>query len=53
LTQRYSSDLENVSDCVQSAGAITTDLEARTDRLYGIADIVFGRWVRNACKGTG
>lgn len=53
LTQRYSSDLENVSVCVQSANAITTDLEARTNRLYKIADIVFGRWIRIICNGQG
>jgi GMP synthase-like glutamine amidotransferase len=47
LTLRYSSDLEQVSDCVQTAAAITADLDARTDRLHKIADIVFGRWVRN------
>ncbi len=49
LTQRYSSDIENVSDCVQSASAITADLEMRTNRLHKIADTVFGRWVRNVC----
>jgi GMP synthase-like glutamine amidotransferase len=53
LTQRYSSDLENVSDCVQSASAITADLETRTNRLYEIADIVFGRWIRNVRNGQG
>ena len=53
LTQRYSSDLENVSDCVQGANAITTGLEARTTRLYKIADIVFGRWIRTVCNGQG
>ena len=53
LTQRYTSDLENVSDCVQSAGAITADLEVRTTRLYKIADIVFGRWIRNVCNEQG
>ena len=45
LVQRYPGDLEAVSDCVQSAEAITADLTARTRRLYGIADVVFGRWV--------
>jgi GMP synthase-like glutamine amidotransferase len=53
LTQRYASDTENVSNCVQSAAAITADLEARTHRLHEIADTVFGRWVRAVCKGQG
>ena len=53
LTQRYTGDLENVSDCVQSASAITADLEARTTRMYKIADIVFGRWIRTVCTGQG
>ena len=51
LTLRYRSDVENVSDCVQSATAITADLDARTSRPYEIADIVFGRWVRNVHNG--
>jgi len=53
LTQRYTGDLKNVSDCVQSANAITADLEARTNRLYKIADRVFGRWIRTVCNGQG
>lgn len=52
LTLRYSSDLENESDCVQSAAAMTDCLDVRTRRLYEIADIVFGRWVRNVYSGT-
>jgi GMP synthase-like glutamine amidotransferase len=51
LTQRYCSDMEPVSDCVQSASTITADLEARTSRLHEIADVVFGRWVRTVCNG--
>ena len=53
LTQRYSGDMENVSDCVQSTTAITADLDARTHRLHEIADIVFGRWLRNVCNVAG
>jgi len=53
LTQRYNGDLENVSDCVQSATAITADLEARTNRLYTIAGRVFGRWIRTVCTREG
>ena len=53
LTQRYTGDLENVSDCVQSANAITADLEARTNRMYNIADRVFGRWIHTVCNGQG
>jgi GMP synthase-like glutamine amidotransferase len=45
LVQRYPGDLEAVSDCVQSAEAITADLTVRTRRLYRIADVVFGRWL--------
>jgi len=45
LVERYPGDLEQVSDCVQSAQAITADLAVRTHRLYRIADVVFGRWV--------
>lgn len=45
LVARYPGDLEPVSDCVQSAATITTDLAERTQRLYRIADVVFGRWV--------
>ena len=51
LTQRYSGDMEHVSDCVQSATAITADLDARTSRLHEIADLVFGRWLRTVCNG--
>ena len=52
LTQRFPGDLENVSDCVQSAAEITADLEARTSRLYKIADVVFDRWVRSVYGGS-
>ena len=51
LTQRYRGDMEQVSDCVQSATAITADLDARTSRLHEIADLVFGRWLRTVCNG--
>lgn len=44
LVQRYPADLEQVSDCVQSAETITADLAVRTRRLYRVADVVFGRW---------
>jgi len=47
LTLRFPGDLEHVSGCVQSAAEITADLEARTSRLYNIADVVFDRWVRS------
>jgi GMP synthase-like glutamine amidotransferase len=47
LTQRYGGDMENVSDCIQSASAITADLDARIQRLHAIADVVFPRWLRN------
>jgi GMP synthase-like glutamine amidotransferase len=46
LTQRFSSDIEHVSDCVQGVDAIISDLEARTYRLHRIADVVFGRWLQ-------
>ena len=45
LVKRYPGDLEHVSACVQSAEAITADLAVRTQSLYRIADVVFGRWV--------
>ncbi|MGD8618005.1 MAG: type 1 glutamine amidotransferase [Gammaproteobacteria bacterium] len=51
LTQRFPGDLEDVSDCVQSAAEITADLEGRTSRLYKIADVVFDRWVRSVYGG--
>lgn len=51
LTLRYPSDMENVSDCVQSASAITADLDTRTSRLHKVADVVFDRWVRNVYSG--
>lgn len=46
LTQRFRSDMEPVSACVQDAATITADLEARIGRLHEIADCVFSRWVR-------
>jgi GMP synthase-like glutamine amidotransferase len=46
LTQRYGSDMAEVSDCVQDAAAVTADLEARTRRLYGFADVVYEHWLR-------
>jgi GMP synthase-like glutamine amidotransferase len=46
LTQRYGSDMEPVSECVQDAATISADLQERTRRLHEIADRVFGRWVR-------
>jgi len=46
LTQRFSSDIEQLSDCVQGADVITADLETRTRRLHRIADVVFGRWLQ-------
>jgi len=45
LTERFRSDIEYVSDCVQNAAVITADLEARTRRLHQLADVVFGRWL--------
>ena len=45
LTQRYGSDMEPVSACVQDAATITSDLEARIGRLHEVADRVLGRWV--------
>ena len=45
LVRRYASDLAHISECVQSAAAITADLAIRTRRLYRLADVVFGRWV--------
>ena len=50
LTQRYGSDMEPVSVCVQDAASITYDLDVRTKRLHEIADVVFGRWVRAVCN---
>jgi GMP synthase-like glutamine amidotransferase len=50
LTQRFRSDTEQVSECVQSAEFITADLEARTQRLHRIADVVYGRWLDMACR---
>jgi len=51
LTQRFPGDLEPVSDCVQDAAALTADLEARTQRLHSIADVVFERWLRSVYGG--
>ncbi len=51
LTQRFSGDIEHVSDCVQSAAVITADLAARTSRLYKIADVVFDRWAQQLVNG--
>jgi len=51
LTQRFPGDLEDVSNCVQSATEITADLEARASRLYKIADVVFDRWVQSVYGG--
>lgn len=45
LIARYASDLEDTSDCVQSAEKITANLAERTARLHKIADLVYGRWV--------
>lgn len=45
LVNRYPEDLEKVSECVQSAESITSDLPLRTRRLFRIADILFGRWL--------
>ena len=53
LTQRYASDMENPSGCVQTAAEITADLDARTKRLYEIADIVFSRWLRHVSNAQG
>ena len=47
LTLRYGSDMEKVSECVQSAAVITADLDARIRRLHAIADVVFPRWLEN------
>jgi GMP synthase-like glutamine amidotransferase len=51
LTLRFPGDMEPVSDCVQDAAAVTADLEARTTRLYRIADVVFERWLRSVYGG--
>ena len=54
LTQRFSSDIEQLSDCVQSADVITADLEARTRRLHRLAEVVFARWLQAVCDdGSG
>jgi len=52
LTQRFGSDIEQLSDCVQGADVITADLEARTDRLHRIADVVFARWLQRVCDSA-
>jgi len=51
LVRRYPGDLEPVSDCVQSAAAMTENLTDRVDRLYRIADVVFARWLQGVSKG--
>jgi len=50
LVKRYPEDLEQVSDCVQSAVEIEADLEARTRDLYRVADVVFGRWIEQVLQ---
>lgn len=53
LTQRFSSDIEQLSDCVQGADVITADLEARTRRLHRLAEVVFARWLKAVYDDTG
>ena len=46
LVERYASDLEDTSGCVQDADIITSDLDARTRNLHHTADIVYDRWLQ-------
>jgi GMP synthase-like glutamine amidotransferase len=46
LTQRYASDLEATSGCVQDADFITLDLEKRIHKLHQIAEVVYDRWLQ-------
>ncbi len=45
IVARYPGDLEQVSECVQSAAAITANLDERTRSLYRVAEVIFGRWL--------
>ncbi len=47
LTQRFSGDIEQASDCVQGADVIIADLAVRTRRLHRIAEVVLGRWLQS------
>ena len=53
LVERYPGDLELPSECVDSAAAITADLAERIERLYGIAEVLFGGWVDRIHAGDG
>lgn len=48
VVEKYPGDLQKVSPCVQSAAQVTADIEERTQRLYEIAEVVFGRWLDRA-----
>jgi len=51
LIQKYASDLEGTSACVQDADIIIGDLETRIRNLYQVADVVYSRWLRYVYDG--
>ena len=53
LTRRYPGDLAAVSPCVQSAAELCVNLSARTARLHGLAELVFGRWLEGVSRWRG
>lgn len=48
--ERYGSDLELNSCCIQSATTIKQDLQGRIRRLHGISDVIYGNWLNRVRK---
>ncbi len=47
LTQQYASDIDidTVSDCVQQADELCSELDERTSRLHATADSIYSNWL--------
>jgi hypothetical protein len=47
---RYGSDLQLESCCIQSAKTIIQDLTERIERLHLISDVIYGNWLARVRK---
>lgn len=45
LTQRYASDLTDVTHCAQSVEQINENIEQRINKLHKVADQIYSRWL--------
>jgi GMP synthase-like glutamine amidotransferase len=47
LIERYSSDIQQASACIQQAATIRANMEERMAQLHATADAVYARWIES------